>query len=255
MNARHDRRRSPPILGLVKRPTIGIPPCVDARDRWRPGRIYDYIDHAYAAAIDHAGGLAVHLPMQSHPESLIAGVDGLLLPGGGDFMPAGPPPEGVAFDPTPETQMDFDRSLVRHALERRLPVLGICYGAQLIALEHGGSLHFHLPTDRPDAIEHALSDTHGRHEVRIEDGSRLEACLGPGEVSVSSLHHQGIRSPGDGLKVTARSCDDLIEGIEAPGEAFVVGVQWHPEKMDDDASAALFEAFIAACRSRRDASH
>jgi len=210
-----------------------------------------YADHAYARAVDQAGGLAVHLPMQSAPAELAARIDGLLLPGGDDFLPERPYPADVAFDPAPEEQVAFDRALLDAALARDLPVLGICYGAQLIALAAGGALHHHIPLDRPDAIEHRLPEHGGRHSIALVPGSRLHDCLAEADdrALVNSLHHQAVRELGAGLVVTARSEDGLIEGFEGAG-GFVVGVQWHPEKQADAGSTALFRAFVEACRTR-----
>jgi len=229
---------------------IGIPPCVDARERWRPGRVYVYTDHAYARAIDAAGGLPVMLPMQSEPEALVERLDGLLLPGGDDFPPDRTYPDDVEFDLAPEEQVAFDRGLLDAALARALPVLGICYGMQLIALASGGALHHHLPIDEPDASPHQLPERDGRHAITLEPGSVLARCLdeGGGQCSVNSLHHQAVARLGDGLAVTARSKDGVIEGIEAE-EGFVVGVQWHPEKLAGDGSARLFSGFVDACRA------
>jgi len=97
----------------VQRPLIGIPPCLDARERWRAGRVYVYADHAYARAIDAAGGLPVHLPMQSSPAELVARIDGLLLPGGDDFAPDRAYPDDVTFDLAPGEQIAFARERAR----------------------------------------------------------------------------------------------------------------------------------------------
>ncbi|MDH4017653.1 MAG: gamma-glutamyl-gamma-aminobutyrate hydrolase family protein, partial [Actinomycetota bacterium] len=228
----------------MQRPLIGIPPCLDARERWRAGRVYVYADHAYARAIDAAGGLPVHLPMQSSHAELVARIDGLLLPGGDDFAPDRAYPDDVTFELAPDEQIAFDRALLDAALARPLPVLGICYGAQLIALAAGGRLHHHIPVDRPDAIDHQLPEADGRHLVALTPGSRLHACLADerGEAMVNSIHHQAVAELGGDLEATARSEDGLIEGFEAPG-GFVVGVQWHPEKLDGLESSALFRAF------------
>ncbi len=235
----------------MQRPLIGIPPCVDDRERWRAGRTYVYADHAYARAVDEAGGLPILLPMQGAPAELVARIDGLLLPGGDDFAPDRPYPDDVAFDVAPEAQVAFDRALLEAAQARGLPILGICYGAQLIALAAGGALHHHIPLDCPGALDHRLPEHEGRHAIDLEPDSRLHGCLAgvDGGTLVNSLHHQAVSRPGAGLRVTARSPDGLIEGFEADA-GFVVGVQWHPEKLPGRGSRALFEAFIDACRSR-----
>src|SRR5262249_43258436 len=140
------------------RPLIGIPPCLDEQGRWRPTREYHYADAAYARAVADSAGMPVYLPIQEDVAELADRLDGLLLPGGGDFPPDRSYPAGVAFDPTPARQIDFDRALLAAALERDRPVLAICYGMQLLALHCGGALHFDVATDVPGAGEHRLVD-------------------------------------------------------------------------------------------------
>ncbi|HEM46533.1 MAG TPA: hypothetical protein ENO23_05745, partial [Alphaproteobacteria bacterium] len=140
-------------------PVIGIPLGLDDRERWKPGRRYLYLDHRYVRAVEHAGGTPILLPLSGDPAALVARIDALLLPGGDDFLPELAYDEPVAFDPAPDEQVAFDRALLEGARARGLPVLGICYGAQLIALVHGGTLHHHLPLDRPGC---ASSRTRGR---------------------------------------------------------------------------------------------
>jgi putative glutamine amidotransferase len=228
------------------RPLIGIPPCLDEQGRWRPSREYHYADAAYARAIAEAGGLPVYLPLQREAAALTERLDGLLLPGGGDFVPARAYPENVAFDPVPERQLAFDRALLASALERDRPVLGICYGMQLIALHSGGALHFDLATDVPGAAPHRLGESGARHEIRIESPSRLGALLGAARASVNSRHHQAVADPG-GARVTARSDDGVVEAVELTGARFAIGVQWHPESLDAEHRHRLFGAFVRAC--------
>jgi putative glutamine amidotransferase len=228
-------------------PVIGIPQCLDERGRWRAGREYLYLDRAYARAVDDAGGLALHLPIQSDADALIDHIDALLLPGGDDFLPAHPYPGDVHFEPAAAVQVGFDQRLLTVALARGLPVLGICYGAQLMALHHGGSLHHHVPLDLPDAAPHDLDESEGRHLIRVEAGTRLAAALPEELRSVNSLHHQAIDDPGRGLFVSARSPDGVVEAIESRAAGFLLGVQWHPEKLAGEARLAVFRALVAAC--------
>ncbi|MBK7952470.1 MAG: gamma-glutamyl-gamma-aminobutyrate hydrolase family protein [Deltaproteobacteria bacterium] len=257
----------------MHRPRIGIPLSLDDRGRWRAERTYHYIDQSYADAIDRAGGVALHLPIQSDVASLVASIDGLLLPGGDDFpseTPLAPEIEAL-LDLVPTAQVAFDRMLFEAARERGLPVLGICYGMQLMAITAGGKLDAHLPSQRPDAGPHKLAPD-ARHPVAIVPGSRLAAIAGADSMPVNSLHHQGVRAPGRGQRIAARSADGVIEAIEsdaassaagasagatASGESpFLLGVQWHPEKQRDAFSERLFAAFIDAARrgarNRRD---
>jgi putative glutamine amidotransferase len=230
-------------------PTVGIPLCVDEQGRWKRGRTYQYGDASYARAIERAGGVPVYLPLQADAAALVARIDALLVPGGDDFLPPRTYPPHVRFEAVPETQLAFDRALVDAALVRGIPVLGICYGMQLVALARGGALHYDLATDLHGASEHQLGG--GRHPVALEPGSKLAEILGARELSVSSRHHQAVSDPGPELRVAARARDGAIEAVEARAGAFCVGVQWHPESHDEADSEALFRAFVAAAKRGR----
>jgi putative glutamine amidotransferase len=229
------------------RPLIGIPQCLDDRGRIRAGRAYQYLDTAYARAVAEAGATPVYLPLHGDAEALIDRIDALVLPGGDDLLPEQPYPDDVGFDPVPAAQLVFDRQLLAAALTRARPVLSICYGMQLLALQHGGSLHYDIPTDLPGADCHRLPEADGRHGVRVLSGSRLASILGSQTCSVNSLHHQAVAQPGAGLRVCAVADDGVIEAIESRGSEFVIGVQWHPEKLEAAQAGALFRALVAAC--------
>ena len=234
------------------RPLIGIPLCLDDRGRWRAGRDYVYADRSYAAALSAAGATPVHLPTPTAADSSETGaivdrLDGVLIPGGDDFPapdPAAYPP-GV-FDLAPSSQVDFDRALVQATREAGKPLLGVCYGMQLLALDAGGSIYPHLPTDlveRDVAIDHGGGKTTTHHEVTVTEGSQLAAIVASSTLSVNSRHHQGIREAG-ALSVCAQAADGLIEAIEARSGSFAIGVQWHPESLAGQAGAGLIRAFV-----------
>ncbi len=228
-----------------QRPLVGVSLCTDGRGRWRAGRDYHYLHARYARALERAGARVVYLPAQSDAVALVAALDGLLVPGGDDL----PPPGGAGdlpLDPVTPAQLAFDRALLDAARARELPVLGICYGAQLMALHGGGSLHYHLPTERPELPSHRLGTDDATHALHVEPGTRLSRVLGDAAL-VNSLHHQGVASVGDGWRVAARAADGLIEALESRDGAWRLGVQWHPELLDDAASTRLFAAFLRAC--------
>jgi putative glutamine amidotransferase len=174
-----------------------------------------------------------------------AELDGLLLPGGDDFPPPAPYPAGVAFHLVADEQLAFDAALLDEALGRGLPVLGICYGMQLLARHHGAALLYDIETDRPGALPHRAGGGDAHHPLQVEGGTRLAAILDA--TAVNSRHHQAVAEAGQGLRVSARAPDGIIEAVEAADGRFLIGVQWHPESQDDAASRRLFRAFVQAC--------
>ncbi len=231
-------------------PVIGMPTCLDDRGRWRSGRTYHYVDASYASALGAAGALPLYLPPSSNPDAFVRKIDALLLPGGDDIPPPVPYPAHVRFDPTPEHQLAFDRALLDAACRRNLPVLGICYGAQLLVLREGGALYYDIASDVPDAAPHKL-ELSDRHAISVEPGTRLASVLGEAPDPVNSLHHQGIADAGPSLRVAARAPDGTIEAVETCGAAFTLGVQWHPEKLAATHRESLFRAFVSAAELYR----
>jgi len=206
----------------------------------------------YSEAVLLAGGLPLMVSNLDAPfaEACLEGMAGLLLTGGGDLHPS-------LFGEDPHPQLDFvdlqrdyfELALYRAAKARRLPVLGICRGIQVMAVGEGGSLHQHLP-DLPGIIQHDAANPDGSplHDVSLEPGSRLSQLFGATSVRTNSYHHQAVDAAGRDLQVTARSSDGVVEAVEGYSEDFVVGVQWHPEMnyRDDPAQMALFRAFVEA---------
>jgi putative glutamine amidotransferase len=225
------------------RPLIGIPPRLDERgDAGATLRI----GAAVVAAVEAAGGVPLLLPPQRDVDALARRIDGLLVPGGGDFVPERAYPRSVAFDGVAPRQLAFDSALLAAAIARGLPVLGICYGMQLLALHCGGRIHYDLPTDLPGADRHRLGP--GLHPVRIEPDSSLARALGADAGPVNSRHHQAVADPGR-ARVVATAPDGVVEAIELPG-GFALGVQWHPEDLDGPQRERLFGAFVKACEER-----
>jgi putative glutamine amidotransferase len=175
----------------------------------------------------------------------IEGLDGLLISGGCDLNPKlyGQEPDAKTGQPD-DARDTLEMSMLAAALERDLPVLAICRGMQLFNVHHGGSLVQHL-----DGHESRLPDPSlPAHAVTVVAGTELASILGSGTHPVNSRHHQAVGDVGDGLTVSARSEDGVIEGLERSDKRFAVAVQWHPEDQvsRDEAQRKLFEAFAKA---------
>ncbi len=218
-------------------PTIGITFSARAQDAER-GR--------YRRALDaHRAVVQELTPDQANVE--LGKLDGLLLSGGGDVDPRhyGQSPRGDLKHVDPRRD-EFELGLIGEALAGRLPLLGICRGIQVLGVALGATLVQDIPSEIGSAVRHADG---AFHSIRVADGSLLHRILDRREVRVNSFHHQANGSLGGGARATAWSEDGVIEGVEHDGPAFVLGVQWHPERMeDDDGQGRLFEAFVAAAR-------
>ncbi len=183
------------------------------------------------------------------PDAFLDRIDGLLLTGGGDIDPGlygGDPGSAVLVD---RRRDDFEIYLINQALERGMPILGICRGIQLLNVARGGTLA--NLRDKPElARRHDVgSASMSAHTITITAGSRLSEILGEGSHQVNSFHGQAVDRLGRGLQVVARADDDVIEAIEYPGASFVVTTQWHPEIPPQQ--IAVFEQFLEAARLYR----
>jgi putative glutamine amidotransferase len=212
------------------------------------------LSRAYADAVQRAGGLAVILPPDpaavADPDPWLDVVDALVLVGGADIDPA-------AYDAVPDPHTKgtvperdvFEIALAQSALERDLPLLGICRGMQLMNVARGGTLIQHLPDDvgHEDHRRTLGSFENADHDVRLADGSLAERAAGEKVHSTKSHHHQAVDRLGDGFEVTGwATIDDLPETIEDPTLRFALGVQWHPEA---DPSSGLIGALVDAART------
>jgi putative glutamine amidotransferase len=214
----------------------------------------------YLRAIEAAGGVPVVTPPLS-PEALdplLGRVAGICLSGGPDLDPVAY--GALRHELTGPSWEDLDRfelSLARAADARRLPILAICRGVQVLNVARGGSLHQHLPDVAGDGIQHRQPEASGQptHWVRLDPTSQLSAILGTKRKMVNSFHHQAVATLGEGLRVTATASDGTIEAIEAIDREFMLGVQWHVECLvEQSAHAAVFGAFVDAARRVDEAS-
>jgi len=257
VHAEGDNRPVFTTVVVVARPAIGICTPVE-RASWAAWALDAFLlPRNYVDAVHRAGALALLLApdpaVVEDPDELLDRIDGLMLAGGADIDPRayGAVAHPATIGSVPERDA-FEVALVRRALERDLPVLGICRGMQILNVACGGTLHQHLP----EVVGHeehrrVLGSFEGAdHDVRLEPGSLAARAAGEERHAVKSHHHQGIDRVGEGLSVTGWALiDDLPEAIEQPSRGFALGVQWHPEA--DETSrliAALVEHAFARVR-------
>lgn len=212
-----------------------------------------FLPAVYLDAVTNAGGIAVLLPPQPVDERIVSrvldGLDGLIITGGRDVEPAryGQEPHPTTDQPSRERD-EWEDALLRGAIDRELPFLGICRGAQVLNVALGGTLIQHLPEVVGDTRYQLGGGTFNDVEVEVERGSELAELVGAG-VTAKVYHHQSIDRVADGLTVTARSADGVIEAVELDSVPFGLAVQWHPEESRDD--LRLFEGLVDAARKYR----
>jgi len=242
----------------MARPVIGICTAVE-RARWGVWeRDAFLLARSYVAAIQAAGGTVVMLPpdeaLEADPDPVLDLLDGLVLAGGADIDPA-----SYGAERHPETKHTvperdaFEIALARRAMERDIPLLGICRGMQLMNVARGGTLEQHLPESHGHHDHRRVlgSFDDADHDVRLAEGSLAARAAGEVDHGTKSHHHQAVDQLGDGLQITGWSTiDDLPEAIEDPGARFALGVQWHPEV---DETSRLVEALVAEAAAAKSA--
>ncbi len=234
------------------KPVIGITPDV-GQSAPRPGRPamprYE-LKQAYADAVIAAGAVPILLPF-TDDESALELCDGLVITGGAFDIP----PElygakaAERLGPLKPVRTAFEQRLLRAALARDIPVLGICGGMQLLAVEAGGSLYQDIRDEVPGALDHEQKNDPRQpgHPASVVPGSALAAIVKAPILHVNSTHHQAVRDPGRAV-VSARAPDGIVEAIELPGK-FAVGVEWHPELLDDPTHLAIYRALVDRARA------
>lgn len=236
----------------VPRPLVGITSEYLAP---KTGAPYARVNSGYFDAVLTAGGLPILVPPLrkdnfAELDALLDLLSGVVMVGGMDLDPRKRgEPLPATVQPMPARREESDRHLLTKVVERKMPLLAIGVGMQLVNVHFGGTLFAHLPTDNPKAMPH-FDPTGGphRHMVLVEKNSYLEEMYGADELRVNSTHHQAVNQVGKRLRVGAKAPDGVIEAIETTDESwFCVGVQWHPEC--DTASALdrqIFDCLVQA---------
>jgi putative glutamine amidotransferase len=235
------------------RPVIGITPDLGQTSA-RPGRPatpqYE-LKQAYADAVLAAGGLPIVLPYsEDEPQEALDLCDGLVITGGAFDIPAElyGAQAGTRMGPLKPGRTAFEQRILRAALAADVPVLGVCGGMQLLAVELGGTLFQDIVHEVPGALDHEQRNDPREpgHAARIVPGSELASIVGKAEIEVNSTHHQAVKDPGR-ARVCAMAPDQIVEAIELPDQ-FALGVQWHPELLAGSEHLALYRALVERAR-------
>ncbi len=221
----------------MARPLIGICAAVERAhfSVWRdePAAL---VPLSYPESVKRAGGMPVLLPPDpvtvEDPDELLERLDALVLGGGADIDPAShggePHPETKGTNPERDR---FEIALARRALERGMPVLGICRGMQILNVACGGSLDQHIPERLGHERHRPVPGKWAEHEVRLAADSLAARAAGAQRLTVKSHHHQGVEAVPESLTASAWATDDeSVEAVETPDGDFVLGVLWHPEE-------------------------
>lgn len=243
------------------KPLIGISPTPEEKD-FDHGHFRRYaLANTYTTSVLAAGGIPVILP--PHPDAiddLLDALDGIIFSGGSDLDSSHwneePHPTAYGFD---SERDDFEIRAVRKAVERDMPMLGICRGIQSVNVALGGSIVQDIPDQMPGSLQHRqhvdgkMNDTTS-HSVRIVEGDNLLYTIhGDTVMETNSFHHQAIKELGEGLEVIATSEDGVVEAVWRPDMTFGLAVQWHPEMLaaDHPDHAAIFKALIDAAAKKK----
>lgn len=240
---------------MNERPVIGLTARTLPLQVARKTRPNETVARSYFEPLEEAGALVVVLPNTDpeRAEQYLEMVDGLYLTGGDD-----PHPHLFGEEPHPRIELvderrdRFEIALTKGALARDLPVFGVCRGLQLLNVALGGDLFQDIESQADSTVGHAQrrTDDGPWHRIEVRAGTLLSRILGSDSLAVNSFHHQACRKVGAGLEIAATSAEDgLIEALEAPGRAFCLGVQWHPE-LSPAEGGLLFAAFFQAARER-----
>jgi putative glutamine amidotransferase len=238
----------------MKKPVIGI-----TLDLARNSEKYSYslfpwyaLRKDYADCVVMAGGIPIFLPYSADMGAMLDIIDGLIIPGGDEDINPRFYGQEIVSDKvkTNDERAEFELHITKKAVERNMPVLGICNGLQVINVIFGGTLIQHLPDKFNSHINHEQPHPKNipTHGIIIEADSILGAMVGPNtEVVVNSTHHQAIDELGKGLSISARAPDGVIEAVESKDHKFLIAVQWHSEYLNSELDENLFKKLVEHC--------
>jgi putative glutamine amidotransferase len=241
------------IKGSGDTPLIGLCATLERARFGAWDRDTILLPRTYVNAVQRAGGIAIVLPpdpvVAEDPDRVLDVIDGLILAGGRDVDPSTYGAERERETDEPRTERDvFEIALARRAMERDLPLLGICRGMQVLNVASGGTLEQHLPERIGSEAHRHTPGTFSDHAVRIAPGSLTSRVVGGESAEVMSHHHQGVAELGEGVEASGWSeGDDVIEAIELPERRFALGVLWHPE---EDERSRVIGALVEEARGR-----
>jgi putative glutamine amidotransferase len=232
----------------MARPVIGICTAIESA-RWAAWELVANLSpRSYSLAVQRAGAVAILLPpddtVAENPDEVLDLIDGLILAGGSDIDPG-----SYGARPHPETRVTwperdrFEIALGTRALERDIPLLGICRGMEMLNVIQGGTLNQHLGRELHRHTPGAFTD----HRVKLEPGSLAARVVGTDHTDVKSAHHQSLDELGEGVVASGYADDSVVEAIELPEKSFAVGVLWHPE---EDERSRVVGALVEEARER-----
>ena len=236
-----------------RRPVIGICSAIESA-RWGAWEVLCNLSpRTYSLAVQRAGGIALLLPpddgVAEAPDQVLDLLDGLVLAGGSDVDAGtyGARPHAETKGTRPERDR-FELALGHRALERDMPLLGVCRGMQMLNVVRGGTIDQHLPDSVGHEDHRHTPGVFSDHEVRLDPGSRVAEVVGVERTAVKSHHHQGIEELGEGVVASGWGDDDeVVEAIEVPDRRFALGVLWHPE---EDEQSRVIGALVDQARER-----
>ncbi len=237
---------------MTKKPIIGMSTAlINDKDKGFSGSERVYVNRDFVNAVIKAGGVPMLIALNTDKEVIKAQmevIDGLIITGGNDVFPLnyGEEPHRLLQKTRPERD-EFDFELIKYAKEKKIPILGVCRGMQIMNVYAGGTLYQDLSLIEGETLRHVQKEDRfvKTHSVDIEEGSLLSTIY-PDEIMVNSYHHQAIKDVAGEYEVISRAKDGIVEAIEHKDYPFLLGVQWHPEMLSVrcDEAVKIFKLLI-----------